>query len=159
MRFFLLLVLFIVVLAADQFTKHVVISQLSLGIPVTVIPNLFDLTRIHNPGAAFGFFAGLSDDARRVALALVSAIAILVVIRMLSSARGDGLSQAAYVIILGGALGNIMDRFRYDYVVDFLDFYWKNHHWPAFNIADASICIGIVLILIRSSFKPRRGFN
>lgn len=141
--------LFVVILVLDQITKYAAIAHLSSG-SVRVIPGLFDLTLVYNPGAAFGLFAGLPDVPRRIALATVSALALFVVVKLIfKDAKDDRYSQMALAGILAGAIGNIIDRLRYDAVVDFLDFYWGTYHWPAFNVADSAICVGVTLLAIR----------
>ena len=149
------LALFIVIVVLDQWTKHLASSQLLAGDPRPVIPGLFNLTLVFNPGAAFGMFSELPDGWRRITLALVSAIALIVVLRfMIKEAKHDWISQYALVGILSGALGNLIDRYRFDSVVDFLDFYWKSYHWPAFNVADSAISIGVAILMIRVVFTP-----
>lgn len=151
--------LFLTLLILDQLTKHLAVSGLHLGEPVPVIEGLFNLTRVHNPGAAFGMFGDLPDFWRRVVLGIVSAFALGVVLfYMLNDARGDRLAQFALSGILSGALGNLLDRYRYDYVIDFLDFHWQSYHWPAFNVADSAICIGVTILLFRVLF-PRAQEN
>ena len=144
---------FLVVLVADQVTKYLAYTSLSLGEAREVIPNFFNLTLVYNPGAAFGLFSGLPDAYRWPALAAVSVVAVFIVLRfMLREANGDPWSQTALMSILGGALGNIIDRFRFDGVVDFLDFYYGSYHWPAFNIADSAICLSVTLLIVRMLF-------
>ena len=151
------ILVFLVVLAGDQATKVWAYSALSEGSPVTIVPNLFNLTLVYNPGAAFGMFSRMPDFWRRTALILVSVIAILVVVWfILKEAKGDRLAQAALSGILAGALGNIIDRFRFDAVVDFLDFYWRHYHWPAFNMADSAISAGVAVLIYRFVVKPSR---
>ena len=101
-------------------------------------------------------FSGLPDVWRRTVLIVVSLLALLVVFRfILKDAKGDLVSQLALSAILGGALGNIIDRFRFDAVVDFLDVYYGTYHWPAFNIADSAISVGVVVLVIRLLFEKQ----
>ncbi len=145
--------LFLAVLVSDQWTKHLAVSGLSLGEPVPIIDGLFNLTLVYNPGAAFGMFGDLSDTTRRILLSVVSCLALIVVVRfMFKEAKYDQVSQFALIGILGGALGNVIDRYRFDSVVDFLDFYWGRYHWPAFNIADSAISVGVVILMLRVLF-------
>lgn len=138
------------IVSLDQVTKFFAISLLELGQPVQVIPNVFNLTLVHNPGAAFGLFADLPDIWRRISLGAVTLLAICVVMRILMvEARGDSASKFAVLAILGGAIGNFIDRVNFDYVIDFLDFYWGVYHWPAFNVADSCICFGVTVLMIR----------
>ena len=147
MRWGWIAILFCAVLVSDQAVKTVVTNNLIVGDPWTIIPGFFDLHLIYNPGAAFGLFAGLSDTVRRIVLGAVSLVAICVVGRLLWTSRDDLTSQLGVAAILGGAFGNIIDRVRYDSVVDFLDFYAGDYHWPAFNIADSAIVIAVGLFL------------
>lgn len=151
-----ILIVFLCVLIIDQLTKILAMHFLVLGHSRPVLPGLFDFTLVFNPGAAFGMFGGLPDTQRRVALATVSVIALVVVFRfMFREARHDNPSQLALSAILAGAVGNIIDRFKFDAVVDFLDCYYGNYHWPAFNIADSAISIGVVVLIFRMLFfKP-----
>ncbi len=147
---------FTVVLVADQLSKKLALESLAEGRPVSIVEGLFNLTLVYNPGAAFGMFAGLPDTQRRVTLLFVAFLALLAVFYMLRDTKGDRISQIALVCILGGAIGNIVDRFRFDAVVDFLDFYWGAYHWPAFNIADSAICLGVAVLMFRMLF-PAKG--
>lgn len=148
-----IMIVFLCVLLIDQLTKILALHFLALGHPHTVLPGLFDFTLVFNPGAAFGMFGGLPDAQRRAALGIVSVIALVVVFRfMLREARHDNASQLALSAILAGAVGNIIDRFKFDAVVDFLDFYYGSHHWPAFNVADSAISIGVCVLIVRMLF-------
>ena len=141
---------FFSILTLDQLSKYWVHSSFVEGEPVAILPNFFNLTLVYNPGAAFGIFSGLPDTQRRVVLLGVSVLALLVVVRLLlTDAKDDKYSQFALLGILAGALGNIIDRFRFDRVVDFLDFYWGSYHWPAFNVADSAISVGVAILIIR----------
>ncbi len=145
--------LFLLVLVLDQWTKFLATEHLRLGDPVPVIEGLFNFTLVFNPGAAFGMFSELSDGWRRLILAVVSGLALIVVLRfLLNEAKHDVISQYALIGILAGAFGNLIDRYRFDSVVDFLDFYWGSYHWPAFNIADSAISVGVVVLMFRVLF-------
>lgn len=147
--------IFLVVLVLDLWTKHLAQSNFSEGEVVEVIPDLFNLTLVYNPGAAFGLFSNLPDFWRRFVLLLVSSLALVVVFRfMLKEAKDDAWSQVALSGILAGAIGNILDRLRFDAVVDFLDFYWGSYHWPAFNVADSAISVGVFILIVRIIFAP-----
>jgi len=141
----------VLVLVLDQITKAVAEANLVLNRPVRVVES-FNLTLIYNKGAAFGMFSGLSDDLRRFILIIVSIIALIVVIYVILKEfnRTDRWAMNALALILGGAIGNIYDRVRFDYVIDFLDFYAGHYHWPAFNVADSAICIGVFILIVRS---------
>jgi signal peptidase II len=149
-------VLFFVILFGDQLTKWIATSYLKYGESVPVIPDFFNYTLVHNKGAAFGMFAGLEDFHRQISLAVVSFLALLVIYFFLKKeVKDDTVSQKALYCVLAGAFGNIIDRIRFDYVVDFLDFYYKNYHWPAFNVADMAISIGVSILIIRMVFQKK----
>lgn len=137
-------VLFIVV--SDQITKLVVDRWMPLHHSIPVIEGLFNLTYIRNTGAAFGIFAGSAAAFRLPFLIVFSLVAIGFVVMMLRRLPENetGLITALSFII-GGALGNLIDRIVYGEVIDFLDFYWGSYHWPAFNIADSFITIGVLI--------------
>jgi signal peptidase II len=149
------LTLSLFVLLADAFTKWIVSTRVALHEAIPIIPNLFQLVHIRNTGAAFGI--GANTESHLVPFLLnggAIAVFIVVVIYAFRSAVSDRLLQVALHMILGGAIGNLLDRFRFGYVVDFLDFYVRDHHWPAFNVADSAICIGIGLLFLDMRRKP-----
>lgn len=150
------LIVCVLLLVLDQVTKYVAEQYLLLGEPRPVIDGFFNFTLVYNPGAAFGMFGDLPDPWRRITLGAVSLLALLVVIRfMYKEARDDVVSQYALVAILSGAIGNIIDRVRFDAVIDFLDFYIGEHHWPAFNVADSAISVGVCVLMFRVVFAKR----
>lgn len=138
---------FLLVVILDQLSKNIILSRFTEGESVVVIPNCFNLVLVFNPGAAFGLFAGFDTPYRQLTIFVVSIVAFGVIALMLKEAKGDLLSNFALSAIMGGAIGNIIDRFRFDSVVDFLDFYIGQMHWPAFNVADSAICIGVFLLV------------
>lgn len=143
-------ILFLVIIASDQYTKHLAYTYLQLGEHVEVIPGFVNFTLVYNPGAAFGLFADLPDGIRRVSLMVVSFLALFIVVKfLLKDAKDDSLAQLFLIAILSGAIGNIVDRVRFDSVVDFIDVYWQSYRWPAFNIADSAISIGVFCLLLR----------
>ena len=133
-----------VIVAFDQLTKFIVDRSMPLHHSIPVIDNLFSLTYIRNTGAAFGFLAGSAAAFRLPFLIVFSLVAIGFVVAMLRRLpeRETGL-VTALAFILGGAIGNLIDRFAYGEVIDFLDFYWSGYHWPAFNVADSFITMGV----------------
>ncbi len=146
----------ITIVVLDQVTKQLALTNLSMDFPRTVIDGLFNLVLVFNKGAAFGMFSTWSDGPRRLALLAVTVLAMFVIFRLvLKEVRGDTISTYAVVGILAGALGNLIDRLRFDAVVDFLDFYIGTYHWPAFNVADSAISVGVTLLLIRMLFGPK----
>ena len=156
LRFWNLLV-FTLIIFFDQLTKLIAASSLIPSRPVPVIPGLFNFTLVYNPGAAFGLFSALPDAYRRFTLLVVSGLALVVVFRFIvKEARDDRVAQAALAGILAGAIGNIIDRVRFDAVVDFLDFYVGKYHWPAFNVADSAISLGVCILVLRLFLAGRK---
>jgi signal peptidase II len=142
-----LVLLCALVVAADQYSKHLAISYLRQN-DARELTSYFNLVLAFNPGAAFGILSTLATGTRRIVLGATTLIALGVVISLaLSPAYKSKIARAALALILGGALGNIIDRFRLGVVVDFLDFHWQAWHWPAFNLADSSICVGVAVLL------------
>lgn len=148
------LAIFIGILVLDQVTKYLAVQHLGGGNTREVIPGLFNLVLVYNPGAAFGLFSGLGDEVRRFVLMGMTAVALVAVIFIQKEVKGDRASEIALVAILAGAIGNLIDRIRYDSVIDFLDFYVSGHHWPAFNIADSAICVGVAVLTLRMFIVP-----
>jgi signal peptidase II len=145
----LLPVLVILLILADQATKAWVTASLGLHESVPVIPGLFSLTYIRNPGAAFGFLAGASPFFRQVFFVAVNLLAIGLILYALVRNRFIQASwRIPLALILSGAAGNLVDRVRFGEVVDFLDVYVGSHHWPFFNVADMAITTGAVLLVI-----------
>ncbi|HEX9748708.1 MAG TPA: signal peptidase II [Methylomirabilota bacterium] len=145
----------LVVLVLDLVTKHLALERLLPGRPVPVIDGFFALTLVMNPGLAFGMLAGTPAGWRwLVALLSIGALAVLAVVGLRMLPTGGRLTPLALGLIFGGAVGNLIDRARFGAVVDFLDFYWRGYHWPAFNVADASISVGVVLLALRMLAAP-----
>lgn len=149
------LILSAVIIVLDIWTKSLVLARIQLHEAIPVIPNFFQLVHVRNTGAAFGLGANASSKLVPILLN-VGAIAVfcVVVVYALRTAVTDRLLQTGLHLILGGAIGNLLDRFRFGYVVDFLDVYIGRHHWPAFNVADSAICIGIALLFFDMRKKP-----
>ncbi len=142
------LTLFIVLLM-DQLTKFFINSSFALYESLSVIPGLFNITSIRNPGAAFGFLADADPSFRSVFFLAVSVVAISAIVFVIWKLKADELlSTFGLSLILGGAVGNLIDRIRLGEVIDFLDFHLGLYHWPAFNIADSAISIGAVLLIL-----------
>src|SRR5262245_38476449 len=134
------------VLFLDQWTKGIVTRTMEVHQSRTIVPNLFDLTYVRNSGAAFGLFASVDSSLKAILLNSVAVIVFLVVSAYaLRSSHKSVRLQVGLALILGAAVGNLLDRVRFGYVVDFLDFSLSGHHWPAFNVADSAICIGVGL--------------
>jgi signal peptidase II len=136
-----------IVLFLDQVTKALVHGQMTLYQSIEIVPNFFHLTYLRNTGAAFGFLAGSRSPLRIIFFILISAMAIGCIFYLLKNLRlGQNTFAASLSLILGGAIGNLIDRLRMGEVIDFLDFHWYAHHWPAFNVADSAITIGVLLL-------------
>ena len=148
-RLILLLVAGIIVLA-DRLTKLWIIRNIATGHAITLIQNVFRLTHVLNTGAAFSLFAeSLSPVAVRDALIAFSCIAVVIVFGMIWRVGHPlSITGTALALILGGALGNLYDRIRYSYVIDFLEVRIYHYHWPDFNVADSAIVVGACLLLV-----------
>ena len=154
-RYRIIIVLTALVTAADQVTKALVAVHIPQYRSVPVIPGFFDLVHIYNRGAAFGFL-NRSDIEWQFWLFLgATAFALWAIVFLARSARYDPLLFSGLGFILGGAIGNLVDRLRYRAVLDFLDFYIGGWHWPAFNVADAGICVGALLACIALYRTPQ----
>ncbi|MFO0774328.1 MAG: signal peptidase II [Nitrospiraceae bacterium] len=151
-RLFLLALLTGAVVMVDQLTKVEVMQSMQLHQSIPIIPGYFNLTYIRNPGAAFGFMAGAGSGVRVIFFAITSLFALGVLCMILMRLpESDWLGQYSIAAILGGAIGNLLDRVRYGEVIDFLDVYVGTYHWPAFNVADAAITVGVVFLIIHFS--------
>lgn len=138
----------------DQASKLVILKTLPLYHSVTVISGFFDITHVQNPGGAFGFLSSQSPVVRNIIFIVVSSLATCLIFYFYKNTpKTHPLLSAAFALILGGAAGNLIDRVRFGKVVDFLDFYIGNLHWPAFNIADSAISIGMAILLFHMIFK------
>jgi signal peptidase II len=143
--------------ALDQITKLLVTRSLVPGQRVVVIEGWFQIRFITNPGGLFGSFRGLPESWRIVLFSVIPLIAsVALLFFLLRTAPAQRLLRSGLALILGGAVGNLIDRLRLGYVIDFLDVFWREHHYPAFNVADASICIGVGLILLDAFLVPAR---
>ena len=146
-----------IVVALDLVTKHLIQQSFVFG-DLHSVTSFFDLVRYHNEGSAFGF---LNDAGgwQKWFLNSISIVASLVIIYLLkkhsqNNQPSEKLFCLGLALVLGGAIGNLYDRITLGYVVDFLNFHLNNHYWPAFNVADSAICVGVVLLLLDSFRKP-----
>ncbi len=131
----------------DQLTKLMVARDLPLGTQITVLPGFFNLVHVHNRGVAFGLLAGHSERLTWLFFVAISCLVVAVMGYLWWRQPGNRVSAAlAYSLVITGALGNLIDRVRLGEVIDFLDFYWRSHHWPAFNVADSLVCVGAALL-------------
>ena len=141
-----------VVVALDLYTKHLIQRAFEYGEHLT-ITSFFDLVRYHNEGAAFSFLAD-AGGWQKWFFSGVSMIAVIVITYLLKKHQNQKLFSLGLALVLGGAIGNLYDRLTLGYVVDFLSFHVNDWFWPAFNVADSAICVGVALLLLDSLKKP-----
>ncbi|CAB1275140.1 signal peptidase II [Candidatus Nitrosacidococcus tergens] len=139
----------LLIIVADQIAKYLAEANLSLYQPVAIFP-FFNLTLAHNPGAAFSFLADAGGWQRWFFLAIALMVSCILFIWLYKTKNNNLKESLPISLILGGAIGNIIDRFIHGYVIDFIDLYYKNWHWPAFNIADSAITVGVTFLVINS---------
>jgi signal peptidase II len=158
-KYWVLLIFFFGILLLDQWTKSLVVQKLPLYQRVEVIHGFFNLTHVRNTGGAFGIFGGEKGSAGSLLFVLVSLVAVGAIIFLFIKVKeGEKTLALSFSLVLSGAVGNLIDRLRFGEVVDFLDFHLSTYHWPAFNVADSAICIGIGLLaleLLRRDPKTR----
>lgn len=135
----------------DLLTKYIVVQKFALYESVNILP-VFNLTYVHNTGAAFSFLADHDGWQKFFFIGLAVVISSMLIYFMAKSEAAQKLQNAAYALIIGGALSNAVDRAYNGYVIDFLDFYWRDWHYPVFNVADIAICVGAALIAL-DAFK------
>ena len=149
------LALALALVLADQFTKVLIIGNYRLGDVTEVLP-FFNVVRVHNSGAAFSFLADASGWQRWLFTGF-GLVAAAVMLWLLRAHAGQRLFSFALSCLLGGAVGNVIDRLLHGYVVDFLDFHWAGWHFPAFNVADSAITIGAACLILDELLRVRRG--
>ena len=148
----------VAVIIIDQLTKYIASASLIMHQPVAVMP-MFNWTLMHNPGAAFSFLAD-QDGWQRWFFAVIAVVVSIVIVLWIKRLQQHEKWQAiALALILGGAVGNVIDRIWLGYVVDFIQVYYQQWYWPAFNIADSAISIGVVMIIIESIREYRTEKN
>lgn len=154
-RWSLFSLIVVVGLLVDQASKLYIHGSMRLYQSIPVVDGLFNITYLRNKGAAFSF---LSNASWRlpffITVTLVAAVVILVALRKLREEQR--LAQVALAMVFSGAIGNLIDRVRLGEVIDFLDVYWKSYHWPAFNVADSLICVGVALVALEMLQEDRR---
>ena len=144
----------LLLLVADQFTKMLILDHYKLG-DATYVTRFFNVVRVHNNGAAFSFLAS-AGGWQRWFFTGIGVTAAVFIVWMLKSHTGQKLFSFALACILGGAIGNVIDRSLYGYVVDFLDFHYAGWHFPAFNVADSAISIGAVCLILDELLRVRK---
>jgi signal peptidase II len=133
----------------DQLTKSLLRSYLPVHTAKVIIPGFLNLVHVRNTGAAFSLLAGSNTVWRQVLFAMVSVLALAVILYLLSrTPKQDAWTRRGLTLIFAGAVGNLIDRLRFGEVVDFLDFYLRSLHWPAFNVADSAITVGAGILLV-----------
>jgi len=142
-----------VVLLLDQASKFAVLATLVPYQDVVALTPFFNLVHVHNPGAAFSFLADQDGWQRFFFIGLTTVVAG-VILRLLFTTPGRPLFAGSLALVLGGAIGNLIDRVAYGHVIDFLDLHVGGWHWPAFNVADSAISVGVVLLILDSLRRP-----
>ena len=160
-KYWILLIVFLVVIALDQSTKLMIQQTLPLHKTVEIIPGFFNLIHVRNTGGAFGIFGGEKGPVGSVLFVVASLIAVgILVVLFLRVKEHEKTLAFSLALLLSGATGNLLDRLSYGEVIDFLDFHVSLYHWPAFNVADSAISIGIGLmaleLLIKENKKPSK---
>ena len=146
-RTFILLSGFVVLI--DQLSKQLVLNTLAQNESLQVIPDFFSLTHVRNTGGAFGLFAGEATAIRTALFLIISCVAVGILWYLYRTVtQGRKWIGAGFSLILAGAVGNMIDRFRFGEVVDFLDVHIGAYHWAAFNVADSDICVGVGILLV-----------
>jgi signal peptidase II len=154
-KYIILLVVSVIVLVLDQATKIYIYRTMELHSSITVVEKFFNITYLRNKGAAFSFLADFRF--RLPFFIIVSLVAVVVILAVIRRLRADQkLSAVALSLLLAGAVGNLIDRVRLGEVIDFIYVHWYEHYWPAFNIADSAICVGVFLLAIDMFLEERR---
>ena len=156
-----LLVLASIIVVLDQITKMMVISKFYLHESIDIITGVFNFTYIRNTGAAFGFLAHAPSFIRIPFFVIIPIVALIMIYQLFKKLPADSRWLSSSLgLIVGGAIGNVIDRVRFGYVIDFLDFHWKGmYHYPAFNIADSAICVGVAILMFEMIFKKNSPFH
>jgi signal peptidase II len=156
-KYLLLLAIAGAVITSDQVTKMYIHTHFRLGEELVVIAKFFNITYLQNTGAAFGIFAELPPTYREIFFLIMPPIALLIILALLRGIRDNERSGiVALSLVFGGAVGNYIDRLRFHYVIDFLDFHIDEiYHWPSFNIADMAIVVGVGILMFLEWSKVR----
>lgn len=143
----------LLLVAADQVTKWLAVANLEYLVPVPVIEGFWNWTLVHNYGAAFSFLSDAGGWQKWFFAGLAAVVSVVMALWLRLTPRADWRNALPLALVIAGAIGNLIDRVRYGYVVDFVDWYVGKHHWPAFNVADSAIVAGAVLLVL-FSFRP-----
>ena len=152
---FSLIALAVVLLIMDLLTKELAVRHMAFGEAID-LTSFLRFVHIHNSGAAFGMLANQGQWAQWFLILTGLLVCVWIVWRLCHPRRGEELFEAGLALVLGGALGNLTDRLRFGYVVDFIDFHYQGWHWPAFNLADTVITLGVIVLLIDLTGTFRR---
>ena len=144
------LALSLALIALDQLSKWLAVTRLQFQEPVSFVPGFWNWMLTHNTGAAFSFLANAGGWQHGFFVALALLISGALAVALKRTTRTDWRSALPFALIIAGALGNVIDRLRLGYVVDFVQWYWRDFHWPVFNLADSCIVVGAVLMLLVS---------
>jgi signal peptidase II len=156
-KYWVLLIFCFGVLLLDQWTKYLIVQKLLLYQKVEVIQGFFNIIHVRNTGGAFGIFGGEKGGLGSILFVVVSLIAIgSIVFLFIKLVEAEKTLALSFSLVLSGAIGNLIDRLRYGEVIDFLDFHLSSTHWPAFNVADSAICIGIGLMALELLIRDHR---
>ena len=149
-----LIIISVILVLLDQITKLIVLKTIPLYESINIIPDFFNLTHIHNSGGAFGFLSSYNSNLVTIFFLLVTIIAMCIVLNLYFITPNTHIMLSiGFALIFGGALGNFIDRLHYGIVIDFLDFYIGTAHWPAFNVADSAVSIGMVIFVYHFIFN------
>ncbi|MBF0358923.1 MAG: signal peptidase II [Magnetococcales bacterium] len=141
------LVIALVVVILDLVTKAIATAWLADGSVIVIIPNFFDFVLVHNLGAAFGMFAEQSALVRNIVLLGIAFLATIFIVQQLRESD-NSFDTLSFALILGGAVGNVIDRLRFGWVVDFIHLHWYDLSWPVFNLADSAITVGVGMLIL-----------
>ena len=144
-------------IVVDQWTKAIAVEKLAYQQPLPLIPGFWNWTLTHNTGAAFSLLAKAGGWQHWFFIALAFLISAGLAFALARTARGDWRNALPFALVIAGALGNVVDRLRLGYVVDFVQWYWRDFYWPVFNLADSCIVVGAVLLVMFSLFSGKRG--
>ncbi len=156
-KYAILAAIAVIIIVLDQITKFVIIQRFHLGESIRVLPEFFNLTYIRNTGAAFGLLATAPPAFRGPFFVIVPIVALFAIAYIFRKIPKEDIKLSiALSLVIGGAIGNLIDRMTLGYVVDFFDFHWRyTHHFPAFNIADSAICVGVGILTLDLLFEGK----
>ncbi|MFH2013154.1 MAG: signal peptidase II [Pseudomonadota bacterium] len=153
-KYFITITIVLVIILLDQFSKLYIDRVMPLHSSITILKNFIHITYIRNSGIAFGIFASHAAGLKVIFFLITSIIAILIIFFLLRSLKNTQTSlMVSLSMIMGGAIGNLIDRVRLGEVIDFIDLHWYSYHWPAFNVADSAITVGGFYLIVNTIFK------